>query len=723
MERRLAAILITDMVGYSRMMASNEADVFARQQKLRLEVIDPKIAEYGGRIIKSTGDGVLVMFHSVVDALRCAVMLQLEITEREAFQPLQERLVYRIGVNLGDIILEDGDIYGDGVNVAARLVQVAEPGGICIAETVVSQVKGRVSSGFEFQGEQRLKNLPDPVRLYHVKMVPEKPADRQMPLKIGDFTFNPKSGVITDANGEIVHIRSQSQKVLAVLAETPDKLVTKDKLISEVWNGIATTDDSLVQCITDIRRTIGRGSIETFPKKGYRLRIGNATSAPAPAIAPNKKRYVWPAIVFLFLMSGASIYLLWPSDPSEDSQTLDIIGGPSDIKLAVLPFTNLSGDPELRYFSNGLSEDLTTDLSKVPDLTVISYASSVELNETEQAFSRIAESLGVRYLVRGTVRHHGDRVRINVSLIDTGAGSNLWAERYDRDTRNPFDVQEEIARNVAETLSLTLGSKATEQRRVEPDAFYMLLRGLEKMRTYSPSGNAEARKYFEQALEFDPDYARAYANIAISYGRETEFRYSEGISIAEIQKGLEAAITAIRLNPNLPDAYFALGILNLALNDYDKALAAARHSIKLDKNYSDGYALLAEAGVYGGDLSEALAAIRNAKLLHPKHPATYDWVEGHILFQLERYEEAKPLLEGVVEQTPDFLRAWLLLAATNGQLLDLEEASFAYMRAQGLLPEIGSGKAEEFAWYVSEERRANLRNGLEAANQELRKVK
>lgn len=713
MERRLAAILITDMVGYSRLMASDEAEIFSRQQKLRQDVIDLKIVEYGGRIIKSTGDGVLVMFQSAVDALRCAVMLQLEITELESSRPLKNRLVYRIGVNLGDIILDDGDIYGDGVNVAARLVQVSEPGGICVAETVVSHVRGRVSSDFELLGEQTLKNIPDPVRLYRVKMVPEKPADRRTPLQIGDFTFSPQSGVITNANGEIVHIRSQSQKVLALLAETPDKLVTKEKLVADVWNGIATTDDSLVQCITDIRRAIGRDAIETYPKRGYLLRTGSPDAGSGPA--PDKKRYVWPVLGLLIFLLGAGSYFLWSAGSQVDSQAIDIIDQPSGITLAVLPFTNLSGDPELRYFSNGLSEDLTTDLSKIPELTVISYASSVEMNETEKAFGRIAGSLGVRYLVRGTVRHHGEKVRINVSLIDTGAGNNLWAERYDRDTHNPFDVQEEIARQVAETLSLTLGTKPPDQQRVEPDAFYMLLRGLEAMRKHSPSGNAEARKYFERALEFDPDYARAYANIAISYGRETEFRYSDGISVAEVQQGLKAAVTAIRLNPNLPDAYFALGVLNLALNDYDKALAAARHAIKLDKNYSDGYALLAEAGVHGGDLAEALAAIRTAKLLHPKHPATYDWVEGHILFQLERFEEAKPLLEAAVEQTPDFLRAWIVLAATNGRLDRLAEASFAYGQAQGLMPEIGFGAAEKLTWYQSADRNAHLREGLAVA--------
>ncbi|PSL13589.1 winged helix-turn-helix domain-containing protein [Shimia abyssi] len=717
MERRLAAILITDMVGYSRLMALDEAEVFARQRKLRSDLIDTKIHDYGGRIIKSTGDGLLVMFQSAVDALRCAVMLQFELVQREALRPEDERLVYRIGVNMGDIILDDGDLYGDGVNVAARLVPMAEPGGICVTETVVNHVKGRVASDFEFLGERALKNIPDPIKLYKVDMVAERAAEKLLPLQVGNFEVDPRNGLITDGNGEIVHIRKQSQKVLAELAGMPNQLVSKDSLIDAVWGEIATTDDSLIQCITNIRKTLGKDAIETFPKKGYLLRTRDTKQALLPE-AKATRRFGAIATSLAAVLAFVVLVIFWQtSGKSDKAQITDLEISTSQKSLAVLPFTNLSGDPNLRFFSNGLSEDLTTDLSKLADLTVISFSSSADFDDTDQGFGEIAQSLGAHYLVRGTVRHHGERVRINVSLIDARTSNNLWAERYDRDILNPFDVQSEVARSVAETLSLTLVGDPSTAADVQPEAYYMLLRGLEAMRANSAAGNAEARRYFEQALEFDADYSRAYANIAISYGRETEFRYDNEISKEEILKGLEAAITAVRLDPSLPDAYFALGVLNLALNDFDKALAAARHSIKLDKNYSDGYALLAEAGVYGGDLTEALAAIRKAKLLHPRHPATYDWVEGHILFQLEEYEEAKVLLDATVEKSPEFLRPWFVLAAANSRLSEPGEAAVSYRQVQRLLQSNGSVEPREIDWYAFEDRANRLQEGFNSASQ------
>ncbi|MGI9390097.1 MAG: tetratricopeptide repeat protein [Boseongicola sp.] len=713
MERRLTAILITDMVGYSQKMALDEAEIFSRQKQLRTELIDVIIREYGGQIVKSTGDGILTKFNSVVDAVRCAVTLQLEISKHEINNQPSDRIVYRIGINLGDIIVDDDDIHGDGVNLAARLVQVAEPGGICVAETVFRHVRGRISSQFEDLGEQDLKNIPGPVRAYRVNMSPEERGGAQESLQLGAFKYDPVNGLITGAQGEIVHLRKQSQKVLSILAETPGEIVTKDRLINAVWPSIATTDDSLIQCIADIRRTFGTQSVETFPKKGYRLcPAGADVSSGTFAIS---HRLIWLSLACLLIAATISLLLIrdFEFDSNEAAVVLPTIV--PENTLAVLPFTNLSGDSELTYFSDGLSEDLTTDLSKVSDLTVISYASSFEFHDAEKGFRKIADDLGARYLVRGTVRHHADRVRINVSLIDPYEGFNLWAERFDRSKENPFDVQEEVARYIVEALSLELGAVAVDAKRIEPDAYYMLLRGLEPLRTYSESGNLEAREYFERALELDPEYARAHASIAITFGREVVFRYADDIPKDSVQKGLQAAITAIGLDPGIPDAYFALGVLNLALGEYDNALAAARHSIRLDKNYSDGYALLAEVAVHGGDLTEALTAIQRAKLLHPRYPVTYDWVEGHTLFQMGRYDDAQPILEKVADINPRFYRGLVTLAANYGQQGNRDAASDFLSRAQSIKPNVALDDVVEQASYGLKDRAQRLSKGLKVA--------
>lgn len=533
-------------------------------------------------------------------------------------------------------------------------------------------------------------------------------------LILGTFSYDRTSGLLMQHDGKVVHMRRQSLDVLSVLAAHADEVVSKDNLIKTVWPGIATTDDSLVQCIADIRRTLGRDVIETFPKQGYRLRPKTRSASTISSKNIWDSRF-WAIIVCcLVTLTALPFFLpaLW--DPDTEKAIVPPEVSP-DQTLAVLPFVNLGSNPDLRYFSDGLSEDLTTDLSKVERLTVISHASSFDFPDAEKNFRRIAEDLGVRYLVRGTVRHHAERVRINVSLVDPYGGFNLWAERFDWDMAHPFEFQEEVTRQIVQALSLTLGMEKDVTPSVEPDAYYMLLRGLEPLRALTARGNEEAREYFKRALELEPGYARAYANIAVTYGRETIFRYREEISKVSIDEGLEAAITAIRLDPDIPDAYFALSVLNLALGEHANALAAARHAIRLDGNYSDGYALLAEVAVHGGELNEALAAVQRAKLLHPRHPFSYDWIEGHILFHLERYDEAQPFLEDVVGSNPDFYRGLITLAANYGQQGAMQEATDVLSDILTIKPDFALAKEAEQTPYRFEERRERLAQGLRLA--------
>ena len=366
MERRLAAILAADMVGYSRLMSADEAGTLARQQAYLAEVIEPGIAEYRGRIVKTTGDGLLAEFPSVVDALRCAVNIQLAMTDRESEVPAETRIAYRIGINLGDIIGEGDDIFGDGVNIAARLEGLAEPGGICVSRTVYNQVKGKVASGFEDLGEHQVKNIPEPLHVFRVHMEPE-------------------------AAGAV---HGKSQRPAA-------------------WKWIA-----------------GAGLAAVLvAATGIGLWLEPWSERVEPAAT---ERMAYPL----------------PDKPS----------------IAVLPFTNMSDDSAQEYFADGMTEDLITDLSKISGLFVIARNSSFSYKGQQVKVRQVAEDLGVRYVLEGSVRRVGEQVRINAQLIDATTGGHLWAERYDGSLADIFGLQDQVARKIVAVLAVQL--TAGEQNRV-----------------------------------------------------------------------------------------------------------------------------------------------------------------------------------------------------------------------------------------------------------------
>ena len=533
-------------------------------------------------------------------------------------------------------------------------------------------------------------------------------------LLFGPLRYDLKAGKLEDAQGKHVHLRSQSAEVLSILSQKLGEMTPKEQLIEQVWPDVITTDDSLVQCISDIRRALGREAVKTFPKKGYLLLPTSIEYANDSNPLP--LRVIWVSLVvgLVVLAVLLSIYERSRTDFEQQATTPPFVA--TEKTLAVLPFVNVSNDAEMQFFSDGLGEDLTTDLSNVNGLTVISYASSFKYPNAESGLKKIAGGLGVRYLVRGTVRQHTDGVRINVSLIDPLDGFNIWAERYDIKQSNPFDMQGEITNEIISSLSLSKNAVELPQQRVEFDAYYMLLRGLEPLRMHTTYGNQEAREYFERALMLDPQYARAHASIALTHGRDAILQSSDEISKPSIETGLQSAVTAIQLDPDIPHAYLALGLLNLAIEEYDNALAAARQAIKLNKNFSEGYALLAEIALYGGDLQEGLTSIRRAKLLHPRHPPSYHWIEGHILFLQGRFDNARPFLEESAELGPHFYRGLLTLAANYGQQGNKEAAQQVLANAKAVKPELEPVEfAEKIRFRVRERSEAFL-SGLRKAS-------
>ena len=382
-QRRLAAILAVDVVGYSRLMGDDEAGTLAALKAHRREFITPKTAEHGGRIVKLMGDGALVEFASVVDAVECAVALQHGLSERNADTPEDRRIVFRIGVNLGDVIIDGDDIYGDGVNVAARLEGLAQPGTICISRTVFDHVKGKVELGFEDLGEHRVKNITDPVHAYRVLTGPD-----------------------------------------------------------------------------DAGKLIGRAKPKPPPWK-------------RPAIATG--------FAILVAIAGMGIWLRASSPAIEQASVAEMAFPlPDKPSIAVLPFANMSDDPDQEYFAQGITDDLITDLSNVSGLFVISRNSTFGYKDKAVKIRQVAEELGVRYVLEGSVRRVGDEVRINAQLIDALTGGHVWADRYDRNLEDIFAIQDEVVDEVVSALSVELESG--EQNRLNrtyalsPESYDLFLR-------------------------------------------------------------------------------------------------------------------------------------------------------------------------------------------------------------------------------------------------------
>jgi TolB-like protein/DNA-binding winged helix-turn-helix (wHTH) protein/Tfp pilus assembly protein PilF len=529
--------------------------------------------------------------------------------------------------------------------------------------------------------------------------------------------YDKPTGRIFSETGSEVHIRPQSARVLSLLAERTGLLVTREDIVNQVWADAVTTDDSLTQCIANIRRALGKGAVETYPKKGYALKPTEPENAGVRSSAENfpgtKKQplraYYLSAAAISIVLLGLAVFSL---TKTPESQAIDLPAISTRNTIAVLPFTDLSNNAELDYFRNGLAEDLTTGLSKVPGLTVIAYASSVDFPNAESGFKSIATELGVRYLVRGTVRQNANRVRVTVSLVDPYDGFNLWAEKYDRPRHDSLYIQDEVASEIVTALSLEFNIENTLPPRVEPDAYDMLLRGLDPMRSMTKDGNFKARDFFERALKLDPEYARANASIAITYAREPLLQGSPMSAGKTVTTGLEYAVKAIQLDPELPHAYLALGLLNLSVRKFDTALSATRHALKLDRNFSEGYALLAEVAMYGGNLSEALSAIQRARVLHPKHPATYYWLEANIHYLMGNYALAAQVRK---ETTPEnFIHKDVLLtyAANEAQMGNIKAAKEIVRQLEALIPNVTVQAFIQQLPYRSPERSAALLSGI-----------
>jgi TolB-like protein/DNA-binding winged helix-turn-helix (wHTH) protein len=535
-------------------------------------------------------------------------------------------------------------------------------------------------------------------------------------LRFGHLWFDPVSLELRGDDGTSVDLRRQSLRVLAYLAERQGQVVGKDDLVSAIWSDVAVTDDSLIQCIGDIRRALGpdgRRVVQTVRRRGYRLVPSETSPTPGNGAASlsswTKAKLLKSLGIGVLGVGAVALLLVFGEQDAEES-----FAPPNQPVIAVLPFTNSSDNSEQQYFVDGLSEDIATDLSRVSGLRMISSASSFAAHDADASPLEIARGLGAGYVVSGSARRDKRRVRVTATLTDVASGETLWADRYDRDIGAIFDLQDDVSRSVVSSLAIQLTNDEQalfrRQQAINSDAYDLLLRGLAPLRTFTENGIEEARSYFRRAIEADQDYARAHAALALTYGTSILFRLGDK-SLSE-SFAMEEAQLAVSLDPKLPQAQFAMAVVLLSEEKHDDAIGAAREAVRLDPSYADGYAVLAQTLAYGGDKDEALSAITTAKTLSPRYTFAYLWVEGHILFQLRRYEEARAVLEDVVQRNPEMLLGILMLAATYGQLGLAEEADWLATELATISPDLSAFNEGRSLPYRSGEDRAHYVEGL-----------
>ena len=600
MERRLAAILAADVVGYSRLMGEDEAGTLNALKRFREQLIDPKIAEHNGRIVKLMGDGSLVEFASVVEAVVCAVEIQSGVAAYNDAVDGERRIQFRIGINVGDVIVEGADIYGDGVNVAARIEGLAEPGGICLSRAVRDQIRDKLDLVLQDLGEVEVKNIARPVRAFRVVL--------------GDTATHPA------VPGAVRTIR--------------------------VW-----------------------------------------------------RRPVAVAALLALVVAAGMVGWVRPREADIAPAThTDQIG------IAVLPFENLSGNPEQDYFSDGITDDLISDLSRISGLFVIARSTMFTYKGKLVGAQQVGRELGVPYVLEGSVRRDGDRVRVNAQLIDTTNKSPLWADRYDRAMTGMFDLQDEVTQKIVAALAVRLTTEETDRlsrpARADPEAYDTLLRGLAQLRRYTPETNAEALELFENALALDPDYARAYASMAYSFAISVIFGWTK--SPEEVsRRALELTQRAMELDDSLPQTHFARSNAYRALRRLDEATAAAQRAIALDPNYADAYAALAITLNYAGQPEAGIDAVRKSMRLNPRYSFFMVWILAQGYYLLGHYDKAIAELQKVVESNPSFVQGHKLLAAAYGQVGKVEDAEWEAEEVLTLLPDFSIEEESRRAPYRS----------------------
>jgi adenylate cyclase len=629
MERKLTAILCADVYGYSRLMGEDEEATLRTLSAYRT-IVDNSIENHRGRFVNSAGDSVLAEFTSVVEAVNCAVEIQNSLKAENAELPQERRMQFRIGVNLGDVMVEGEQIYGDGVNVAARLESLAEPGGICISGTVHEQVRDKLTLAYEDRGEQAVKNIARPVRVWRVLLDEAAPSGGEMRQRARRYW---RGGVLSLAG-------------LAIIAAT--------------------------------------------------IVIVQHTSLKPPR-------------------TSVSI-------PPPEKPALPLPGIPS---IAVLPFTNLSGDHEQEYFSDGITDDLITALSRLPGLFVIARTSSFTYKNKAARAQDIGRELGVKYVLEGSVRKAPDRVRIGVELVDASSGTDMWTQRYDRPLKDIFAVQDEIVRRVVTTLGLIL--KLDELNVPHPgasrttdniEAFDDYLRATEYLWRYTKDDNAKAREWSEKAIDLDRNFIDAYVALGWTYFFEGFWTKDPQATRSGLEHLFESAQKALALDDSNCGALALMTRYDvLRRRQFERAISDAERAVATNPNCSAGYEFLSDTLTLAGRPQEALDAAEKLMRLDPATRDVFAYLVGRAYYVMGRPREAIPFLQRQQAATPTAPFAYLDLAvayieAGRGADARAEAAEFMKASPQFVLFAPEKGPFKEMAWnrrFVDDLRKAGLK--------------
>ena len=548
-ERRLAAILSADVAGYSRLMDDDEEATLRTLTDYR-EIMRERIEAHAGRVVDSPGDALLAEFPSPVEAVAAATEFQQRLGARNDQLADHRRMEFRIGINLGDVLHKDGALYGDGVNIAARLETLADPGGVCVSASVREQVGDRLALAFDDMGEHEVKNIARPVHAY---------------------------------------------------------------------------------------RVLAKG----------------AAAADAAADAP----------------------LALPDKPS----------------IAVLPFDNMSGDPEQEYFSDGIAEDIITALSKIGDLFVIARNSTFTYKGKAVNVQEVCRELGVRTVLEGSVRKAGNRVRITAQLIDGGTGGHMWAERYDRDLDDIFAVQDEVTAEIVAALEIKLSpgdrEKLAHREPVNMEVYDLILRGRERFMEFSKEGGEEALAMYERARELDPDYPVVYARLGQVHMQQARLGWSDDPEAIE-QKALEYANKAIALDETLPFAHGVLAGIYVWQGRHDEAIAEGERWIELDPNEADAHVNLGGTLVFAGRPEDALPLIEKSMRLNPHYSFITLFSLGHAYFLMRRYADAADAFERGLKRNANFFPLAAFVASAYGHLGNADKARAAIERCMSQFGQI-----------------------------------
>ena len=627
MERRLAVILATDVVGYSRLMEADE-EATAYTLNICREIIQGLVASHHGRVFGGAGDSAIAEFASPVQAVRCAVAIQRELEAQNVDLPEDRRLRLRIGINLGDVMVEGDCLLGDGVNIAARLEGLAEPGGISIARAVFDQVKKQLDLEYEDLGEHQVKNIAEPVQVYRVLTEPE----------------------------------------------TSGKITRERKRAPQSW-----------------------------------------------------KRMALAAVVIVLIGVVGAVSWLRPWEPTIEPASVERIAFPLPDKpsIAVLPFTNLSGDSAQEYFADGMTEDLITDLSKLSDLFVIARNTMFTYKGKVVKVHQVAEDLGVRYVLEGSVRRSGDQIRVNAQLIDAMTGGHIWAERYDGIATDIFAVQDAFLRKIVGALALNLseGEQAAiaSGQTSNLEAREIFQQGWDHYLRYTAEDNAKAAEYFKQAVGLDPAYGRAYSALGMVYVRGCQWRWNKELGLSPsgaFDTGEQYLIKGEEHSSSMTKV--AASQMYLYDGKNDKAFTEAARAVALDPNDPEAQVAMGLAMITTGRPEAGLEFVETALRLSPNHPTHYVLAQAMAYFAMHDLEQVVIILSTALERDPGAVDLAPLLAASYARLDQREEAraSLELWKPDASHPELRTELAAyhfPFTFSVDREFLDRLNDGLQIA--------